>query len=435
MSYSPPSFSSVNFNFTVSYTPPSPSSVDIEFLSGGSSTLVLNSSTYTLVYSPVTYSRTYQAVQNTSNTSLTLSPLTMGKGYILPIDSLTLSSALGEIVYDKTIRNLTSSYSLVLSPLSLSVAKVPLVLDSCSTAASLSSVGLLYNRAIALSTPYTLSLSNTTLSYVPVSALLQLESSSYSLSAGNIAFFRTHAPLVLSSSSVAVSGGTVGYLYNRSLNLLTKNIASSTSLEEKVDRLLSLVKADYFVDSPSGIDLLVNSKLNLVGSLGTLSFNNTPLLHNRNIDISSLSLSATLSPITPIRTRIYNIESIGYVTTLNDIEYKNYSLSLSPLSFTILLSPIPFNYLRSTLSIQTLPFSSTFNDVGLLLTKSLPLELVNVLVISGTSVLATEDIKVIDTGITNAIELNDKCSIFETTSTNIISTPPKVILINTTKAN
>lgn len=245
----------------------------------------------------------------------------------------------------------------------------------------------------------------------------------------------SYSPFSFSSSEIAVSGGPVGYLYNRSINLAVKEATLSTSLEKKVDRMLELATDYYSVDSPSDIVLLVNSKLDLINPLEILSLNDTSLMCNKSINILSITLLSALSSITPVRTRLYPVESTGYTTTLSNVEYKNYKLSLSSLPFSTLLSSISFNYLRSALSIQTSSALSTFNTIGLLLTNSLLLDLINILAVGSTSILSIEDIKVVETGTTNIIELKDKCKIFETIDTNIVNTSSKVILINTTKAN
>lgn len=429
MSYTPPSYSSVDFDFTKSYTPLSYNSVNIEFVQN---ILELDSANIALTTNPILLTRTYKLDLTASSFVSTLSSVTLVSTHKLDLNPSTYALTLSNVSYGNIIRNLNSSYNLTLNPVGLIYSKVPIIVDSSSFISTLSDVNLVHNYKLNLSEAASiLAASNIDLTYTATAAKIDLVLTEVLLGLSSVGFYKTHAPLNLNSLGSTLSASSIGYGYNKVLSIPSKSSSLSYSLSLKWDRI-SIITTNNSTLSLSDIGITSNKKVSIVDIPTILSSNDISFLYSRNLILSSSASLLSLQDVGLRNNRIIGIGTNTTTLTTNDLLYKYYRLNLSNSPVISHLQDIisKHNYL---LNLQSSSTSLSIQDVVVMVLEPFIVEEVLVLVGDTNTLLsAVTEKPVLSIANTSIINTTSYPKLIETLEDKLLSTTHKVTLINIT---
>lgn len=429
MSYIPPFYSSINFNFTKSYTPPSYNAINLEFVQN---ILDLDSANIALTINPVALTRTYKLDLTSSSFVSTLSSVTITHNYKLNIDSSSYSLNTSEIKWGNILRNLTSSYNLTLNSIGLVYSKVPIIVDSSSFVSTLSNVGLAHNYKLNVATASSILTTNAIdLTHTPIAAKINLVLTEVLSSFSNVGFYRTHAPLNLNSLSLILTTSSIGYKYNKVLSIPSKSSSLSTSLSLKWDRVDTITTNNSTL-SLLDLGITSNKKVNIVDIPITFSSNDISFLYARNLVLSSSTSSLSLQDAGLRNNRVVDIGTNTFTLTTNDLSYKYYRLNLTNSSVISHLQNVigKHSYL---LNLQSSSTSLSIQDIVVRVLEPFTVEEVLVLVGDTNTLLSTvTEENVISIADTKIIDTTLYPKLIETLEDKLLSTTHKVTLINIT---
>ena len=197
----------------------------VRFSGGGTTTLDVDSGSYTVTGSNATLLHNYVISASAGSYTVTGSDATLLHHYVLAADagSVVVSGATASLLASRPLSCSSGAYTVTGSDATFLHNKA-IQAASGSVTISGSNASLLYNRIMPVdSGAYTISGANATF---VVGKIMDADAGSYTVTGSNASFLRTYV-LPAASGSVAVSGANASLLYNRLVSATPGSFAVS----------------------------------------------------------------------------------------------------------------------------------------------------------------------------------------------------------------